>query len=157
MGLKILNKKLGRNARDINYLGKDFVSFRQNLIEYAKTYFPNSYSDFNETSPGMMFIEMAAYVGDVLSYYTDAALKESFIQYASDPANVFALANMLGYKAKVTSPAVTTLSVYQLCKADANGNIDTRYLVTINPGLEVTSTTNNSIVFRTTETLFVAV
>lgn len=153
MGLKILNKKLGRNARDINYLGKDFVSFRQNLIEYAKTYFPNSYSDFNETSPGMMFIEMAAYVGDVLSYYTDAALKESFIQYASDPANVFALANMLGYKAKTTSPAVTTLSVYQLCKADVNGNIDTRYLVSITAGMQVTSTSNPSIVFRTTETL----
>lgn len=153
MGLKILNKKLGRNARDINYLGKDFTAFRQNLIEYAKTYFPNSYSDFNETSPGMMFIEMAAYVGDVLSYYTDAALKESFIQYASDPANVFAIANMLGYKAKTTSPAITTLSVYQLCKADVNGNIDTRYLVTINPGLQVTSTSNSSITFRTTETL----
>jgi hypothetical protein len=153
MGLKILNKKLGRNARDINYLGKDFVSFRQNLIEYAKTYFPNSYSDFNETSPGMMFIEMASYVGDVLSYYTDTALKESFIQYASDPANVFALANMLGYKAKVASPAVTELSVYQLCKADSNGNIDTKYLVTINAGMQVTSTSNSAVVFRTTEQL----
>lgn len=153
MGLKILDKKLGRNARNISYLGKDFTSFRQNLIEYAKTYFPNTYSDFNETSPGMMFIEMAAYVGDVLSYYTDSALKESLIQYASDPANVFALANMLGYKAKVTAPAVTTLSVYQLCKADTNGNIDTRYLVTINPGMQVTSTSNGAITFRTTEVL----
>ena len=63
------------NGRDIKYLNKDFVQFRQNLIEYAKTYFPKTHSDFNESSPGMMFIEMASYVGDILSYYTDDSLK----------------------------------------------------------------------------------
>jgi hypothetical protein len=55
-------------GRDIKYLNKDFASFRRNLIEYAKTYFPKTYSDFNEASPGMLFIEMASYIGDVLSY-----------------------------------------------------------------------------------------
>jgi len=153
MAFKLINKKLGRNARDIKYLGKDFVSFRDNLIDYAKTYFPNTYTDFNETSPGMMFIEMAAYVGDVLSYYTDASLKESMIQFAGDSSNLFSLAYMLGYKPKVTSPAVTTLSVYQLCKADTNGDLDTRYLLTINPGLRVKSTSNRDVEFRTTDVL----
>lgn len=153
MSYKVLNKKLGRNARNINYLGKDFVSFRQNLIEYAKTYFPNTYNDFNETSPGMMFIEMASYIGDVLGYYTDATLKESFIQYASDDANLFALANMLGYRPKTTSPAVTTLSVYQLCKADSAGNLDTKYLLRISEGMQVTSKTNTDVVFRTSEAI----
>jgi hypothetical protein len=153
MAIKIINKKLGRTGRDINYVGKDFVSFRNNLIEYAKTYFPNTYNDFNETSPGMMFIEMASYLGDVLGYYTDASLKESFIQFASDESNVFALAHMLGYKPKITTPAVTTLSVYQLCKADNNGELDTKYLLRINDGLTVQSSTNGSIRFRTTETL----
>jgi hypothetical protein len=153
MAFKVINKKLGRNARDVKYLGRDFTSFRDNLIEYAKTYFPNTYTDFNESSPGMMFIEMAAYVGDVLSYYTDSALKESLIQFAGNPSNLFALANMLGYKAKTTAPAITTLSVYQLCKADTNGDIDTRYLLTINAGLSVVSTSNPDIVFRTTDLL----
>ncbi len=40
-------------GRDIKYLNKDFASFRKNLIEYTKTYFPKTYSDFNESSPGM--------------------------------------------------------------------------------------------------------
>ncbi len=153
MAFKVTNKKIGRNSRDINYLGKDFQSFRDNLVEYAKTYFPSSYNDFNEASPGMMFIEMASYIGDVLGYYTDATLKESLIQYAGEEKNVFALANLLGYKPKATSPAITTLSVYQLCKATSTGELDTKYLLRINEGLEVKSSSNINITFRTTEIL----
>ena len=153
MAFKVTNKNIGRNSRDISYLGKDFESFRNNLMEYAKTYFPSTYNDFNETSPGMMFIEMASYIGDVLGYYTDASLKESLIQYASEEKNVFALANLLGYKPKSSAPAVTTLSVYQLCKADAAGELDDRYLLRINSGLTITSTSNSEITFRTVESL----
>ena len=51
---------------NINYLNKDFSNIKNSLVEYAKSYFPNTYRDFNETSPGMMLIEMAAYVGDVV-------------------------------------------------------------------------------------------
>lgn len=57
--------------RDIKYVNRDFSDFRSQLIEYAKNYFPDSYNDFSPTSPGMMFIEMAAYVGDVLAFYQD--------------------------------------------------------------------------------------
>jgi hypothetical protein len=153
MAFKLTNKKIGRSSRDINYLGKDFDSFRENLIEYAKTYFPSSYNDFNESSPGMMFIEMASYIGDVLGYYTDSSLKESLIQYASEEKNVFALAGLLGYRPKPTSPAITTFSVYQLCKSDAAGKLDTKYLLRINEGLTVRSTSNSDITFRTTEIL----
>ncbi len=153
MAFKVTNKKVGRNSRDINYLGKDFQSFRDNLVEYAKNYFPSSYNDFNETSPGMMFIEMASYIGDVLGYYTDSTLKESLIQYAGEEKNVFALANLLGYKPKATSPAITTLSVYQLCKATSAGELDTKYLLRISEGLEVKSNSNINLTFRTTEIL----
>jgi len=153
MAFKVTNKKIGRNSRDISYLGKDFQSFRDNLVEYAKTYFPSSYNDFNEASPGMMFIEMASYIGDVLGYYTDSSLKESLIQFASEEKNVFALANLLGYKPKSTSPAITTLSVYQLCKATSNGELDTKYLLRINPGLEVRSNSVSGLTFRTVESL----
>ena len=64
--------------KDVKYLNKDFAQFRQNLINFAKNYFPDTYQDFNESSPGMMFMEMSSYVGDVLSYYTDASFKESY-------------------------------------------------------------------------------
>jgi len=82
MSVTITNKNFKNKGKDIKYLNKDFVSFRNNLIEFAKTYFPKTYSDFNESSPGMMFIEMASYIGDSLSYYIDDTLKESLMVYA---------------------------------------------------------------------------
>ena len=92
-------------GRNIKYLNKDFAQFRENLIEYSKTYFPKTYSDFNEASPGMMFIEMAAYVGDVLSYYIDDTLKESMMLYAEDKENVLALSQYLGPESeKMSNP-----------------------------------------------------
>ena len=66
--------------RDIKYLNKDFSEFRNSLINYSKTYFPTTYTDFSETSPGMMFMEMASYVGDILSFYLDNQFQETFLQ-----------------------------------------------------------------------------
>jgi hypothetical protein len=103
--------------KDVRYLNKDFGQFRANLIEFAKNYFPDTYNDFNETSPGMMFIEMASYVGDVLSYYTDNQLKESFLNTAASKPNVLALAANVGYKTKNTIPATVMLDVFQLLPA----------------------------------------
>ncbi len=148
------------NGRDIKYLNKDFVQFRQNLIEYAKTYFPKTHSDFNESSPGMMFIEMASYVGDILSYYTDDSLKESLMVYAEDKANVIALAKYLGYQPKVTSPAVAEISVYQLVPSIYNSNSktgtnyepDSRFYLRIKEGMIVQSSNTNTK-FRTAELL----
>jgi len=130
MAIQTTNKIFKNKGKDIKYLNKDFVGFRNGLIEFAKTYFPKTYSDFNETSPGMMFIEMASYVGDVLSYYIDDTFKESLITTAEDLENVIALSHFLGYKPKVTAPATTLLSVYQIVPATGNGilnEIDTKY------------------------------
>jgi len=97
--------------RDIKYINKDFGDFRSQLIEYAKNYFPDSYNDFSPTSPGMMFIEMAAYVGDVLSFYQDTQLQETYIQHAKNPANLYNLAYMMGYRPKITTPSEVDIEV----------------------------------------------
>ena len=85
-----------QSNKDIRYLNKDFNQFRSNLIEFTRNYFPNTYNDFNESSPGMMMLEMSAYVGDVLSYYTDSQLKESFLSHASNRSNILDLAATVG-------------------------------------------------------------
>ena len=154
MALNSITKK-SNQGRDIKYLNKDFGQFRENLIEYAKTYFPQTYSDFNEASPGMMFIEMASYLGDVLSYYTDDSLKESLMLYAEDKENVIALAQYLGYKPKVISPALVNLTVYQLVPSIGTGvdnRPDSEYYLRIQEGMLVESTENGTV-FRTTELL----
>jgi len=103
--------------RDIKYVNKDFGDFRNQLIEYAKNYFPDSYNDFSPSSPGMMFIEMAAYVGDVLSFYQDTQLQETYIQHAKNPANLYNLAYMMGYRPKITSPSEVDIEVSQVVGA----------------------------------------
>ena len=120
--------------RDIEYLNRDFGSFRSRLINYTQTYFPNTYKDFSSTSPGMMFIEQASYVGDVLSFYLDNQFQENFIQYASQTNNVFELAYMFGYKPRVTNISQTTLDIYQqLPSKNVSGNYvpDYDYALTI--------------------------
>lgn len=101
------------NNRSINYTGKDFSSFKQQLIEFAKNYFPDSYSDFTVPSPGTMFVEMAAYVADVLSFYQDIQVQETFLKYAKNPANLYAMAYMMGYRPKVTTVAEAEMEFIQ--------------------------------------------
>jgi len=156
MAIKPLDKNFGSNNKNINYVGKDFAALKQNLIDYTKTYFPNTYSDFNEASPGMVFVEQAAAIGDILSFYQDTQLKESILSYASEKKNVMALAQNMGYKPKVTSPAVTTLTVYQIVPSINSGSLnapDERYLFKIKDGMEVESTSNSNIIFRTVDTV----
>ena len=155
MAIKPLDKNFGSNNKNINYVGKDFAALKQNLIDYTKTYFPNTYSDFNEASPGMVFVEQAAAIGDILSFYQDTQLKESILSYATEKKNVIALAQTMGYRPKVTSPAVTTLTVYQVVPSNGNNGAsnapDERYFFKIKDGMEIESTTNSNIVFRTTD------
>jgi hypothetical protein len=141
--------------KDIRYLQKDFGSLKQNLIDFAKNYFPNTYQDFNETSPGMMFLEMAAYVGDVLSYYTDVNLQESMILQASERQNILNIAQSLGYKPKNSIAATVKLDIFQIVPAiNSGGSIvpDYNYAFAIEAGMVVASDTNGiTSRFRTTD------
>ncbi len=141
---------------DIKYINKDFNSLKDALIEYAKAYYPTSYNDFSTASPGSMFIDMAAYVGDVMSFYLDNQLQETFINYAKQQGNLYALAYMLGYRPKVTSAAVVNLDIYQQVPAITIGGQrqpDFNYALVIDPGMVVSSTTNNAATFFIQEKL----
>jgi hypothetical protein len=153
MAIKPKDKNFGSN-RNINYVGKDFATLKENLIEYTKTYFPNTYSDFNEASPGMVFIEQAAAIGDVLAFYQDTQLKESMLAHASERKNVVALAQTMGYKPKISTPAVTTLTVYQQVPSVGSGSAnvpDESYCLRIKEGMEISANTDSNIIFRTTD------
>ena len=135
--------------RNINYLNKDFADFRQQLIDYSKTYFPTSYTDFSETSPGMMFMEQTAYVGDVLGFYIDNQVQENFIQYARQTTRLFDLAYMFGYKPKVTGLASTDITFYQLVPSVLSASVyipdyDYTLLIPENTTVNVPNTTTTT-------------
>jgi hypothetical protein len=134
--------------RNIQYINKDFGQLRQALINYAKTYFPTTYNDFSPTSPGMMFMEMAAYVGDVLNFYLDTQIQETYLEYTRESQNLYNLAYMFGYKPNVTGVASTNIDFYQQIPADPiTGNPDWSYTLIIEPNSVVTSNINSNLKF----------
>ena len=138
--------------KDVSLIGRDFGEIRKNLIDFTKNYFPNTYNDFNESSPGMMFMEMASYVGDVLSFYTDVQLRESLLTTAEQKGNLFNLSAAYGYKPKNITPATTTLDVFQLVPSKGSGdNVkpDFDYAMTVDKGMVVGSTEFSEVQFNT--------
>lgn len=116
-----VQKSFAPNSKEVRYLNRDFSQLKESLINFAKTYYPNTYRDFSPSSPGMMFIEQAAYVGDVLSYYTDYSFKESILTSATERRNIISLARYLGYKVKPTRASTGAVDLFQLCPSTTDG------------------------------------
>lgn len=149
MPRKSLTDKINR---EVKYTNKDFGELRRALINHAKNYFPNTYQDFNESSPGMMMIEMAAYVGDVLNQYADTQLQESFLYTVDEKLNLYNLSQGMGYKPKTLVPAQVDLDVMQLVPAIGAGTDvkpDFRYALIIEEGMQCS--TEDGKFFRTVE------
>ena len=130
-----INKKI---SKDIKYTGKDFPTIRKNLLNFAKTYYPTTFNDFSEASPGMMFLETTAYVGDVLSFYLDKQFKETLLPYASERKNVISLAQALGYKPKQAISANVDVDIFQTIPAKGaglNNRPDFDYALSIRGGI----------------------
>jgi len=137
--------------RDIKYINRDFNSLRQSLINFTKTYFPTTYNDFSPSSPGMMFMELSSYVGDVLSFYQDNQFQETFIQYAREAKNLYDLAYMMGYKPNVTGVAEATIDFFQQIPAKdlGGGNWvpDYDYALLIGENAQISSNINSNVKF----------
>ena len=128
--------------RDIKYINREFTDFKDQLVEFAKNYFPDTYNDFSPTSPGTMFIEMAAYVGDVLSFYQDTQLQETFLQHAKDPANLYSMAYMMGYKPKVTTVSEIELSISHKVPSTATFEPDYSKALTVDSNAVIGASVN---------------
>mgnify|MGYP003634710091 FL=1 len=136
--------------RDIRYIDRDFDTLRNNLIQYSRTYFPNTYNDFTETSTGMLFMEMAAYVGDVLSFYLDNQIQETFIQKARQTTNLYALAYSMGYVPKVTTVASVELDFFQQVPSKLSASVyvpDFDYALVIPENTQVSSNVDSTMNF----------
>jgi hypothetical protein len=140
--------------KDIKYLNKDFGGFRRELITFVRNYFPETYNDFNEASPGMMFIELASAVGDILSFYTDIQLRESLLISVEENINLYNIAHSLGYKPKFITPSSVDIDIFQLLPAIGSGENtrpDYRYALQISSNMIVGSDTN--VQFRTRDNI----
>ena len=143
---------MAKLERDIRYTDRDFNTIKDQLIQYSKTYFPDTYNDFTETSTGMLFMEMAAYVGDVLSLYLDNQIQETFIQKARQTTNLYALAYSLGYVPKVTTVSKVVVDYYQQVPAVVSASVyipDYNYALLVPENTQISSKSNSNIKFLT--------
>jgi hypothetical protein len=145
---------MANEDKNISYLNKDFGAFKTALQQYAKTYFPTTYNDFSEATPGNMFIEMSSYVGDVMSFYLDTQVQENFLLYAKEKENLYAQAYVMGYRPKASYASNTTVDIYQLVPSITSGGITTPdYTVygTIIPANTTITSTSTGTKFLTTQ------
>jgi len=141
---------MATKRKNIQYINRDFSEIRASLVDFSRTYYPTTYNDFSPTSPGMMFMEMAAYVGDVLSFYLDNQIQETYLQYARQTNNLYELAYMFGYKPNVTQVATTNIDFYQQVPSILSGSSyvpDFTYSLFINQNAQVQSPLNTSTTF----------
>jgi hypothetical protein len=137
-------------SKQIQYLNKDFDGFKQKLLEFAQVYYPDTYNDFSDTSAGLMLIEMAAYVGDVLAYYGDNQIQENFVEFAKQRDNLLSLAYTHGYFPQVTTAATTDVDVFQLLPSTTEfGQVrpDYNYAMILANGAQIQSSNDSSVFF----------
>lgn len=121
--------------KNINYTSRDFSSIKNDLIQYAKKYYPNTYKDFSEASFGSLMIDTVAYVGDILSFYVDYGVNESFLTTAIERENVIKIAKQLGFKIPGRSSAYGRVQLYVSVPANSTGiGPDSRYIPILQKG-----------------------
>ena len=90
----------------------------------------------------MMFIEQSAYVSDVLSFYLDNQIQETYLQYARQFDNLYDLAYMFSYKPKATGLAYVDIDLYQQIPSKVEG-------VTIVPDYSYSLIVGENTIFNT--------
>ena len=124
----------------ISYTSRDFSSIKDDLINYAKIYYPNTYKDFNEASFGAMMIDMIAYVGDILSFYVDYQTNETLIDTAIEEGSIVKIAKQLGYKFNSTPVSTGQAAFYVSVPANSsNSGPDTDLVPILKAGTLVSS------------------
>ena len=106
-----IKKKFGIQ-RNRSYLNRDFQDFRNELVKYAGTYFKDKIQDFSEASMGGLFLDMAAYVGDNMSYYLDHQFKELNPVTVVEASNIETMVRNAGIKINGNSPASVEVDFY---------------------------------------------
>ena len=115
-------KKTLNPSRNRSFLNKDFIDFRSALVDYAKTYFPDRIQDFSESSLAGLLVDLAAYVGDVNSFYIDHQFRELDPELAVERSNIENLARNAGVKITGASPAVASVDFSLIIPAEQKGS-----------------------------------
>ena len=134
----------------VKYTSRDFSTIKQELTNYAKRYYPETYQDFKEVSFGSLMLDTVAYVGDILSFYLDYQANESFLDSAMEYRNVLRLSKQMGYTYSGNPSSTGIADFFVVVPANASGiGPDTRYLPILKKGSSFAA--SNGTTFLLTE------
>ena len=120
---------MAKRNTPIRYTSRDFTSIREDLLNHAKRYYPDTVKDFTEASFGSLMVDTVAYVGDIMSFYLDYQVNESFLDTSVEYDNIIRLAKQMGYKYKGSPSTTGMVSIYAIVPANTTGlGPDTRYM-----------------------------
>jgi hypothetical protein len=112
-----------KSVRQRRYVAKDFDGLRALLLEYVRLYYPDRIKDFSETSVGGMFLELAAYVGDNLSFYLDHQYGELNPTTAVETTNIERALKIAGVPIVGAAPALVSVMCYVQVPAEKVSNV----------------------------------
>jgi hypothetical protein len=125
----------------IKYTDRDFDSIKKSLVEHAKRFYPDRYNDFNDSSFGSLMFDAVSYVGDMMSFYLDYQVNESFLETALEYNNIRRLSKQMGYKFYGRPSAYGTATFYVLVAANSTGaGPNTNYIPVLRKGSLFSST-----------------
>lgn len=133
---------------NIKYINRDFDTLKQDLLQYVKLVYPDTYNDFSEASVGMMLLELNAYVGDVLSYHLDKRYNEMFLDTADQRESIFRIAKNLGFKPRGKRGSVCLVDLEIIVPVSGNVH-DSRYALTYESGIQLQA--ENGTIFEVLE------
>jgi hypothetical protein len=126
---------MAKRNTPIKYTSRDFTSIREDLLNHAKRYYPNTVKDFSEASFGSLLLDTVAYVGDIMSFYLDYQVNESFLDTSVEYENILRLATQMGYKHRGTASTTGIVSLYAIIPANSTGlGPDTNYMPILKRG-----------------------
>ena len=137
-----------KKTKPVRYASKDFETIKGSLVEYAKTYYPDTYKDFNDASFGALMLDTVAYIGDMLSFYIDYQSNESFLDSAIETKNLLKLAKQFGYKRPLEYSSTGKCAFYVQVPATTAGIPDTALIPILKEGTTLSSAGGRMLIFR---------
>lgn len=101
---------LRENRKVIDYLARDYDSFRKALVDLIPAKLPE-WTDRSEADFGMALLELFAYMADILSYYQDRIANEAFLHTAQERRSIINHLRLIGYEMAPAAAASTTLNL----------------------------------------------
>lgn len=118
----------------IKYTSRDFSTIKSDLVDYARRYYPDTFRDFSANSFGSLMLDTVSYVGDILSFYLDYQVNETFLTTATEYDNVLKISRQLGLKPDLSPASFGVLTFFALVPASTSGAPNFNYAPVLKAG-----------------------